>query len=328
MRSPLMRSLNRRGRSKMRKIMKFSNLNRIYRATLIAIGSLIITPIATQAALIVDLDTFAEPNPGGGAGDNQAILRGSFGSNPAGDRVYVGTFDEVNSLYRSATAGRMPISLRGGTRIEYTGGNNTTATSNLRRSIVTGNNEINNQFTLQNTTNVGADVQQLGLVFKADFEALNLTSVSFDNTSSLSIRVRGFGNTDSFSFNWVVKNGDDYYMNTAPSTGTGDRTITLNDPNSALWSIFDPTANSGDLSGVSSLTSGGSAFTFDNIEAVGWYKELSGTDSVGTANYRYGDFQVSAVPEASSILFLSSIIAVGLLRLRLQKRRARGELAS
>jgi hypothetical protein len=146
-----------------------------------------------------------------------------------------------------------------------------------------------------------------GMIYfsKSDFlNDLNSTTVAFDENSSLSFSGITDGNFGP-NVRWVIQDGDTWYVSSAQGVGEYNKvfTLTLEDPNSALWAAFEPYSND---TYNAAPDSGYATHTFSNIQAVGMFFDSYGLasrnyDGDGWARFAMQSFtmEASAVPEPS-----------------------------
>lgn len=168
-----------------------------------------------------------------------------------------------------------------------------------------------------------------GMVYfsKNDFlNEMNGTAVGFDGNSSLSFSGITDGNFGP-NVRWVIQDGGTWYVSEVYGTGTYNTffTMSLDDPNSALWAAFDPYS---DGTYNAAPDSGYATHAFSNIQAVGMYfdsydLESRAYDGDGWARFSLQSFKMeaSAIPEPS-VASLSGITLISLGMLGLCRTKA------
>ncbi|MGF1449266.1 MAG: hypothetical protein ACFB20_07595 [Opitutales bacterium] len=132
-----------------------------------------------------------------------------------------------------------------------------------------------------------------------EFTALNLLQAGTGDP------INNVVNLDNKSFQWVVRNGDTFWINRDESNTGGFGTFSLSDPNNANWVTIDPTTMSG-FADISIDTTGGAPVTFDDVQGVGFYVELSYDPTVDTVVAAFDSssrFTVAQTAALSTITF-------------------------
>ncbi len=162
-----------------------------------------------------------------------------------------------------------------------------------------------------------------GMVYfsKSDFlNDLNSATVAFDENSSLSFSGISDGNFGP-NVRWVIQDGDTWYVSSVQGVGTYNTvfTMSLANPNSALWASFDPYS---DGTYNAAPDEGYATHTFSNIQAVGMFFDSYGLESRaydgdGWARFAMQGFtmEASAIPEPS----IASLAGVTLLSFGIAK---------
>ncbi len=109
---------------------------------------------------------------------------------------------------------------------------------------------------------------------------------------------------DNKSFQWVVRNGDTYYINRDSANTGGFGTFSLSNPNEASWEVIDPTTMSG-LADISIEVTDGSTVTFDDVQGVGFFSTLSydPTDDIVSVFDQFSQFTVTKTAAVESITY-------------------------
>jgi len=168
------------------------------------------------------------------------------------------------------------------------------------------------------TASIVGDLEWMYVVKKADFVGGLTGNLGFDSTCNFSIT----GNTwtaASKVLRAVVQNGSTWYISAASNTVDQSGAKIFTDASSMLWSVWDPTTETG-LSGSEldfSTTVAGSTFT--DIQAVGFWSRF--TDNAATtpsATISGIQIGVVVVPEPVTVgmLGLGALVTLVFRRMR------------
>ncbi|MFN4242102.1 MAG: hypothetical protein ACK4PI_02575 [Tepidisphaerales bacterium] len=145
-------------------------------------------------------------------------------------------------------------------------------------------NRVQMQFqgmTRSDSSVASAEARVLTVVPQSRFNALSTGRVAFDSASFLSVRIAFQTNVDLRTFNWVVQDGNQWFINrTDMNFGFGVKTLT--NPNAANWVPFEPTLPN--FGNIPVTMGGGSPHTFTDIKAVGMLWNIVSTPGINPSN--------------------------------------------
>ncbi len=258
--------------------------------TFIGASSLLLTSAAT-AAVVVDFNN-----------SNTGAFVGAAGIDTDSAGLDVWNFDDSNALFDGTVAGSN-TKIYGGMRMSWGGGG---AYSSILRLL--GNPNIALSVQLNPTNITGLNTVNGMLIWKKE-DFLNNGStqaVQFGSGNTLSINFNSFNTTSAplttADIRFVVKQGGSYYVSTTNKTDLTTGVFSIN-PTSSTWASINTSTYA-----IGSI----GAITFNNIEAVGIYYNMSRTG--GQLLAQFNDFQadLSVIPEPSTFAALAGLAALGL----------------
>lgn len=154
---------------------------------------------------------------------------------------------------------------------------------------------------------------------KDNFLGSPANAVVFDASSSLSFDVSSSGNGNVTSMNLLVQDSGTWYI--SESFISGSNQLTINDPNSENWAVFDMTAST-NFGGVNGGSISGSAHTFTDVQAVGFFFEQtwpgSGMNN-GQTDLRNFTVEATVIPEPTAAVLMVASLPALLIRRRRQR---------
>lgn len=188
----------------------------------------------------------------------------------------------------------------------YGGAISTNASGITIWRITNGATSTNDSITFGGPMAASETLTSLYVWKKADFLAGYHTQASNITSFGTTLQHTGSGSLLAGSARWVVQVEGAYYVSAAFSTTTTATQYTLSDLSSVSWFSINPSV---------SLTTIGAQWNspdFSDVSSVGLWWQLSATGSVATAAGNISEFNVTAIPEPSSVALLAGGLAAGI----------------
>lgn len=219
--------------------------------------------------------------------------------------VYSHPYSDTNTVFTGDSGDGVPV-LRGGV-YATSSGTSIGAFSNLHGTSVSPD-QLQIGWSPNQGPTLHTTFRYLFMAVDSDWLTLK-NGASFDSLSSLSISTLTTMQTNINSINFVVKDDGLYYIS-ASRLATTMSTLTLANPNAALWMQFDP--SNINFGGIDPSQVSGAPHTFDNIEAVGLFIDGMSGSSVQPGTITLTNWTVNAAPQAIPEPSITSLLVASL----------------